>query len=298
MSDNPKTLEQEVSDEMAFKESLFCLVRSTFWLKWSAIGATVLAIAAITALVLSPPPSPDAAPGQLDRTLLVGGLFALMLLSNVHVFFQQRYLKGVRNRLAEQMAIAVKHRTRAEKFYNLAVIDPLTGLYNRRYGEERLKEEILRAEKNGEPLAVILMDLDYFKEINDQYGHAAGDLVLKELARRLKRAVRACDVPIRIGGDEFVLVLPECAKENVDVILARLGSFEVRLHDQAIAVACSIGRAQHQVADTPETILRRADEVLYAVKAARGGHKGQTPETSEGADSSPYCGDPVSFVKE
>jgi two-component system cell cycle response regulator len=113
------------------------------------------------------------------------------------------------------------------------------------------------------------MDLDHFKEINDQFGHAAGDVVLKEFSRRLKRAIRACDVPVRIGGDEFLVVLPECPRENVHIILSRLGPFEVILNHQKVIVSYSRGRAQYQVTDTPQTLLQRADEVLYAEKTAR-----------------------------
>jgi diguanylate cyclase (GGDEF)-like protein len=167
------------------------------------------------------------------------------------------------------MEVAMRQRIRAEKFYGLAILDPLTGLYNRRFGEERLQEEISRADRNGDSLAVLVLDLDHFKQINDEYGHAAGDLVLKEFSRRLKRAIRACDVPIRVGGDEFLVVLPECPREKVAVILSRLGTFDVSINKQKIPVSCSRGRAQHQVGDTAETILARADESLYLEKANR-----------------------------
>ncbi len=84
----------------------------------------------------------------------------------------------------------------------------------------------------------------------------------------------------------------------MDIIVARLGSFEVRMDGQKISVACSIGRAHYQVNDTPESILRRADEVLYAQKAGRGRHKGQSPETLLKAGPSTYSGEPQSFVPE
>jgi diguanylate cyclase (GGDEF)-like protein len=130
---------------------------------------------------------------------------------------------------------------------------------------------------------VLVLDLDHFKQINDEYGHAAGDLVLKEFSRRLKRAIRACDVPIRVGGDEFLVVLPECPREKVAVILSRLGTFDVSINKQKIPVSCSRGRAQHQVGDTAETILARADESLYLEKANRPVPKRESAE----APSSP-----------
>jgi diguanylate cyclase (GGDEF)-like protein len=202
-------------------------------------------------------------------TVIVQGLVALMLISNGYMFYQHRQFKLFRQRLGQQLQTAITQRQRADKFYGLAILDPLTGLYNRRYGEECLRKEIARAERQNYDLAVIVLDLDHFKEINDQFGHAAGDVVLREFASRLKRAIRACDVPVRIGGDEFLVVLPECPRENVHIILSRLGPFEVILNRQRIVVSYSRGNAQYQVADTLHTLVQRADEVLYVEKAAR-----------------------------
>jgi len=191
------------------------------------------------------------------------------LILNGYSLYHQRHLERFRHRLIEQMEAAVKQRVRADKFYGLAILDPLTDLYNRRYGEECLQKEITRAERHGYELAVIVMDLDNFKQINDQFGHAAGDEVLKEFSRHLKRAIRACDVPVRMGGDEFLVVLPECPRENVHIILSRLKPFEVIVNRQKIVVSYSRGRAQYQVSDTSRALIQRADELLYAEKAER-----------------------------
>ena len=168
----------------------------------------VLLVAALGAI--SPPEwlGGFSLPERVDITVLVRTLLGLMLVANCYTLYHQRHFKVLRQRLTEQMQIAEKQQMRADKFYGLAILDPLTGLYNRRYGEECLKNEITRAERNNYDLAVLVMDLDHFKEINDQFGHAAGDIVLKEFSRRLRRAIRACDVPIRVGGDEFLVVLP------------------------------------------------------------------------------------------
>ena len=114
-----------------------------------------------------------------------------------------------------------------------------------------------------------LLDLDHFKEINDRFGHPAGDLALKEFSRRLKKAIRACDVPVRIGGDEFLVILPECPREKVDVILSRLISIEIDIDSQKLPVCYSVGRAHYQVNDTIESLLGRADKVLYTAKENR-----------------------------
>ncbi len=266
---NSKRPEPEITDPQEIRQSLRCLDRSTSWFWWHTMVVLILLLAAMAAL--SPPEllGRYALPKRLDVTVIVRGLLALMLISNSYMLFYQRQFNLFRHRLAEQMQIAVKQRMRADKFYGLAILDPLTGLYNRRYGEECLKNEITRAERNRYDLAVIVMDLDNFKEINDQFGHAAGDVVLKEFSRRLKRAIRACDVPVRIGGDEFLVILPECPRENVPIILSRLEPFEVILNHQKVIVSYYRGRAQYQVTDTPQTLVQRADEVLYAEKAAR-----------------------------
>jgi diguanylate cyclase (GGDEF)-like protein len=200
---------------------------------------------------------------------LGGILFFLTLASSIYGLLQFHELKKVRDRLNEQLQHSIKQRKRAEKLYGLSILDPLTGLHNRRFGEERLGEEIERAEKSSDPLALIIFDLDHFKEINDQFGHAAGDAALKEFSRQLKKAVRACDVPVRIGGDEFLVILPDCPRDRVNAILSRLGAPEVWVDATKIPIKYSVGRSQYQFTDTIETMLKRADEVLYSQKRAR-----------------------------
>ena len=203
------------------------------------------------------------------NALTAGILFLLTLACSIYGLLQFHELKKVRNRLNEQLHHSIKQRRRAEKLYGLSILDPLTGLHNRRFGEERLEEEIDRAEKSGDPLALMIFDLDHFKEINDQFGHAAGDAALKEFSRRLKKAVRACDVPVRIGGDEFLVILPDCPRDRVNVILSRLGAPEVLVDATKIPIKYSVGRSQYQFTDTIETMLKRADEGLYSQKRAR-----------------------------
>jgi two-component system cell cycle response regulator len=117
---------------------------------------------------------------------------------------------------------------------------------------------------------VLLLDLDNFKGINDRLGHAAGDLVLKEFARRLNKAIRGSDIAVRLGGDEFLVILPECPPEKVEVVLSRLKDFEIEIGQDKIQVSSSRGWAQYEVADTAEELIRRADEALYAHKARAG----------------------------
>lgn len=213
-----------------------------------------------------------------EPNIVVQGLLGLLVVSNGYMSYCHYRLRLLRKGLVEQMGPPVEQGSRADKFYGLAILDPLTGLYNGRYGEEYLKNEIARLERNGGDLAVIALDLDSFKEINDRFGQTAGDTVLKEFARYLKKAIRTGDVPVRLRNDEFLLILPECSKENVHVILSRFKLFQIALNGQNVMVSCSRGRAQYQANDTHQTLLQRADEVLHAEKVARG-----TPVASSSA---------------
>jgi len=189
--------------------------------------------------------------------------------SCIGLYQQHSRLTLFRKNLIDQIDAATKHRVKAEQFYGLSIIDPLTGLYNRRFGETRLQEEIAKASKSGEPLLLLALDFDRFKEINDNYGHAAGDMALKEFSRRLQRAIRACDIPIRVGGDEFLTIFPECPPEKMELILSRMTGISFTHEGNKIAVSFSHGVSQYQVNDTPESMLQRADERLYEAKANR-----------------------------
>jgi len=203
-------------------------------------------------------------------TKLVGGLLGVIWVASAITMYRQRSsLTVVRKALIEQMDAATKHSARAERFYGLSILDPLTGLFNRRFGETRLEEEIARAEGSGDSLLVMAMDFDRFKQTNDTLGHAAGDMALKEFSRRLQRAIRACDVPIRVGGDEFLVILPECPPDNLQTIISRMDSIEFVLNGKRVPVLFSYGMAQYQVNDTAEAIIKRADQRLYEIKAEK-----------------------------
>ena len=251
----------KLSDHEAFQESTLELGRG---LKKS-IYASLIEVAAGLAIIIIPFCLGDTS-SDWGIMFLIDAFVVLMLLSRGYELLRCRQAKAV---ITKQLEIAAKQRLRAEKLYDLSILDPLTGLHNRRFGEQRLKEEIIRSAENDSPLAVIVFDLDYFKEINDDFGHAVGDLALREFSRRLRRAIRACDSPVRIGGDEFLVILPDCPRENVDTILSRIGTPEIIFKGQKIAVRFSLGRAHYQYNDTSETMLARADQMLYEEKAAR-----------------------------
>ena len=206
---------------------------------------------------------------RINMADVVFGLIALVVLFNVHAISQAVLIKRLRCQLAEKQG-------HSDLLRNLAMVDPLTGLYNRRFAEQRLAAEVARSERKGHPLTILTLDLNNFKFINDTYGHPAGDQVLQEFASRLNNVIRGGDLAVRLGGDEFLVLLPECTSEQLGLVLGRLGSLTVDWHAHRIPVTFSAGWKQYEIGEGPEEMLARADEVLYDRK--RAGKKTQALE--------------------
>ena len=206
----------------------------------------------------------------------VRGLVGLVLLFSVYTIYQQFQINRIRTQLADQMDSVAKVEVLTEEVYKLAVLDPLTGLHNRRSGEQRLSEEIARSTRHVRPLTVILVDLDDLKSCNDKYGHAAGDTMLRAFADRLKRAIRGSDLAVRLGGDEFMVILPECRADEVRHVLGRLGGLDVEVSAKhKIRVTFASGWADYHPGESAQELLRRADDALYEHK--RTGKHGAEP---------------------
>jgi two-component system cell cycle response regulator len=165
-------------------------------------------------------------------------------------------------------------RSNLDQQLELAVIDPLTGLHNRRYMSGQLKALVERAGQGGEPVSLLAIDIDHFKKINDSFGHDVGDEVLRGFAARLRSNVRAIDLPVRQGGEEFLVVMPDTRLEDAHRIAERL-----RLHvagepfhvtgAEALGVTISIGVATNLPGEMkPDGLLKRADKAMYEAKAA------------------------------
>ena len=153
-----------------------------------------------------------------------------------------------------------------------SVRDYLTGLFNRRYMEETLERELLRASRKHISLGIIMLDVDEFKQFNDTYGHAAGDEILRELGSLLLRQVRGEDVPCRYGGDEFILIMPdasgEVTRERAELICKYAGMFHLQFDGQSLVpVTLSLGVAVFpENGSTSTEILRSVDAALYRAK--------------------------------
>jgi diguanylate cyclase (GGDEF)-like protein len=156
-----------------------------------------------------------------------------------------------------------QHRERDRllaQLHDLAHTDPLTGLPNRRAWELELDRALAHASRSDEPLSLAVIDIDNFKDINDQRGHAEGDSLLIETARRWSKGLRAADVLARIGGDEFALLTPACTEHDAAAVIARMRT------RTPTPYSCSVGLAAWDGTETAQRLLQRADAALYHAK--------------------------------
>ncbi|MBZ9936582.1 PleD family two-component system response regulator [Mesorhizobium sp. BR1-1-16] len=172
-----------------------------------------------------------------------------------------------RNRFMERL------RDTAHLTMEMAITDGLTGLHNRRYLERHLAGLVDQAAQRERPLSVLLLDIDFFKQVNDTHGHDAGDDVLREFSRRVRRTVRSMDLVCRLGGEEFVVVMPDTdirlAAMVGERIRERIASqpFLIEGGEEQIAITVSIGLAARLGSgDAQDSLLRRADDALYKAK--------------------------------
>lgn len=165
-----------------------------------------------------------------------------------------------------------KEKELKSKLMRQSITDFLTGAYNRRYFEQRLKEEFQRSQRHRRMLSLVTLDLDHFKQINDQYGHAMGDKVLQQVAETVQQRVRDSDVFARIGGEEFALILPDTSEpkaiELAEVLRQLISSVVVKKEKRRIKITATFGVASFNVSmQNAEKLLSNADEALYRGKA-------------------------------
>lgn len=174
-------------------------------------------------------------------------------------------------RVAELEAELERARAEVKLLRDMAFTDPLTGLYNRRAFEERLRQEISRCRRvPGATFTLALFDLDDFKQLNDTLGHLAGDELLKRVAETLKTTLRDHDVVCRTGGDEFVIILPDTGRDAAQRAVARVLAQLDKLDHLGFRAAASVGLATWPTDGAmPEAIVAHADAQMYANKQRR-----------------------------
>ena len=193
--------------------------------------------------------------------------------------FTRQHATDFLARLATICGVCLENVTNRERLLISGLTDPLTELHNRRYLDRRLEEELSRASRYRQPLSCLFIDADYFKRINDNYGHPTGDLVLRELAKRIRSQLRASDVATRYGGEEFALLLPQTSLPEALMLAERIrlevSSNPVPLDDgSSLQLSVSIGvsetlpmlgKSHHK--ELGSHLLASADQALYMAKA-------------------------------
>jgi len=248
------------NDQMPSFLVLGGLIGSLFF---SARSTAFIFLAACVGLLLLPAIAPDiSSAGNSDTLfflLLIGGLVVMA------TAIRQRYLEQIQQQT--QLLIDSEARLR-----ELAIRDPLTGLFNRRYLEEMLAIEMIRAQRKNYQIGIIMADIDHFKQFNDVHGHAAGDMVLVQIANLLRTLVRSSDVTCRYGGEEFIIILPEASMDitrlRADLMRESAGKLRIQYEGQTLkAVTLSLGVAifpDH--GSTMDVFLAAADTALYRAK--------------------------------
>lgn len=193
------------------------------------------------------------------------GLFTLIVLFNVYVIRQHSRMRALRRRLVREQMERLRNQ-------QLSLLDPLTEVYNRRYLEVFLGQEIQRAERYGQTFSLVMLDLDGFREINNQFGHPVGDEALRATGRLLKQACRKSDVIVRYGGDEFLLVLPETDANGAAALLKRLrqefSHFSQNTH-LGLRLSFSAGVVSTTGGKDLQELLVEVDQSLYTDKRMR-----------------------------
>jgi diguanylate cyclase (GGDEF)-like protein len=219
--------------------------------------------------------------------VLQATMFQEFLSQNPSITFELLKMLSRRIRKSDEERIRSQTRLRQQAVQlqtisQQAYLDPLTGVFNRRYLDEALQLNFERADGS---VGILILDIDYFKKVNDTYGHAAGDLVLRETAQLMRKSVRARDLVCRYGGEEFVILLPDIDAKNLrrtaEKIRTRFEKLIFHFEAQEIRATISIGAALYpEHGNDPEALLQLADQALYASK-----HNGRNRVTLHAADA-------------
>jgi len=241
------------------------LARSEWWLWFSACAVTLLAA---SALVLSFLPFLfrhanhfyEIRPDQAQW-----GTAALVVVFNAWLAHRQWSFRRRRKQLTAQNPFPERN---GSDISDASGFDPVTGLYTRSSIDQQLGKEIGRARRENTSLSVATIHIDEFAQVTQRYGKAAIDALLKEFARRLKKAIRGSDFAVRLTSGDFLLVLTECALGEVKLFLDRIGPLEITSAGEKVALPYSTGWVDYQPGDLPSDLLKRASQILHLYENA------------------------------
>ena len=204
---------------------------------------------------------------------------AMLLISGDYNRYQSSHATDFLQKLSAMAAVAIENCLNQQRLKEIGYQDVLTQAYNRRYFDLRFRDEIARSLRKEESLACMFLDVDYFKSVNDTYGHHIGDLVLMRMVSVIKEQVRACDIVARYGGEEFVVALPgtslALARDIAERLRLAVHTEQHKCHDKSLQISISIGLATLnqlddvdglEIDDIATRMLDRADQALYLAK--------------------------------
>jgi len=175
------------------------------------------------------------------------------------------------SRALERRYLVKENKRLFEEIQRLAVTDALTGLYNRHKMQDSLETEVERAKRYSRPLSIIMIDMDKLKALNDSFGHAAGDVALKLVAKSIQRSIRKVDLGTRFGGDEFIVLLPEADRDEAAAVAKRIREAISAVEFESGKLSVSMGVVQWHVGfDTSKDFVHAADEAMYLAKRSEG----------------------------
>lgn len=247
------------------EKCLRSLGRREWWLWASALVVTLLATAtfllsAFPFLFFSGDSLFEIRPDQAERAAM-----GLLLLFNSWLVYRQWLFRRLRRPESQQGADSQESE---DEVYGTDDLDLVTGFYTQGSAQQRLGKEITRSRREKTPLSLVAVHLDDFRELTERYGAVTTDLVLNEFARLLKKATRGSDFAVRLGGDDFLLVLPECGSAAVKLILDRLGSLEIECSGKNISLTYSTQTLEHQSGESAAELMKRAVKVLQLYGSA------------------------------
>src|SRR5712692_6021310 len=245
-------------------ESGLRLLEGREWWLW--LSALVVTMLSTLALLLSSVPSLFTSSDhfyEISPDQVAWGTTLLLLLFNTWLVYRLWFFRQLRRRAG---AGSMDSRGDAENADEPFALDPVTGFYTRARLEQRLARETAYARRQKTPLSLVALHLEDFAQVVERFGAPAGDQVLKEFARRLKKVTRGSDFGACLGNDDFLLVLPECSLAAAKLLSDRLGPLEIKCAGQEITLTYSAGWIDYQPGELPAALLERAGRVLQLYK--------------------------------
>lgn len=250
-----KNKARDVRQERAggLRDRLGLLERRELLLAWGASLAVLLAAWALGLGLVS---------SAIQKLRDAGLVTAMLAAFAIYTVCERTFSSRERRRLLRRLLLTVASHARVRAADRLAMVDPLTGLFTRQFAWWRIESDMARARRQAMPLRVLAFDLDEYLSIRDAYGPAAAEEMLRAFAGRLQQAGRGYDLAARTGGDEFLLVLPECRLGHAFRVLKRLLPVEVEIDGDKVPVTFFIGWAHYQPGETLEDFFERAAREL------------------------------------